>query len=148
MTMRGSDGLFRQLRRMGAVAAMAGLLGACAQTAHAPAEGADPLVVSQSTNAALQEYLGWIYPNKRGAFAVSADGANSFAYYCPDVACPTLYGGYAVSHCQSLSNQDCYLFYVARQPRVAYTVAAGKGIIGRHGSRRALTTEELTTLHD
>ncbi|WP_374384656.1 hypothetical protein [Dongia sp.] len=125
---------------VGAVA----IVSACAQTRPAPAAGQDPLVISQGTNAALQKYLGLIYPNQRGAFAVSADGANSYTYYCPEISCtPTLFGSFAVRHCESLSGQPCYLFYVARDPRMAYSIATSSEIAGRHGIKRATPLSEL-----
>lgn len=147
MTTSPKTPICTRLRRYGTTAALASvvaLVSACAQTRPAPAAGQDPLVISQSTNAALQKYLGLIYPNQRGAFAVSSDGANSYTYYCPEIACtPSLFGGIAVSQCQSLSGQPCYLFYVAQQPRMAFTVAATKSKTGRHGIKRGRPTEEL-----
>lgn len=144
MTLTKSATILSRLRRYGALGGLAVALAACVQTRPAPAAGNEPLVISQSTNAALHRYLALIYPNQRGAFAISADGANSYTYYCPEIACtPSLFGGIAVSQCRSLSGQECYLFYVARDPRMVYTVAANKGLIGRHGLRRAMPTEEL-----
>lgn len=126
------------------VASAVAIVSACAQTRPAPAAGQDPLVISQSTNAALQKYLGLIYPNQRGAFAVSADGVNSYTYYCPDIACtPSLFGTFAVRQCESLSGQPCYLFFVAQDPRMAYSVATDKGAAGRHGIKRAMPINEL-----
>nr|WP_298688186.1 hypothetical protein [uncultured Dongia sp.] len=147
MTTPKPTAVLSKLRRYGATSALAGmvvLIAACAQTRPAPAAGQEPFVISQSTNNALQKYLALIYPNQRGAFAVSADGTNSYTYYCPEIACtPSLFGGIAVSQCESLSGQPCYLFYVARDPRMAYSIAEAKGIIGRHGLKRAMPTEEL-----
>ncbi len=136
-----------KLRRTATTVAIAGTVAAvtaCAQTRPAPAAGQDPLVISQSTNNALQKYLGLIYPNQRGAFAVSADGANSYTFYCPDIACtPSLFGSIAVRQCESLAGQPCYLFYVAQDPRLAYSVASTKGVTGRHGLKRGTPTDEL-----
>ena len=88
--MRKNTPFLSKLRRTATTVAIAGtvaIVTACAQTRPAPAAGQDPMVISQSTNNALQKYLGLIYPNQRGAFAVSADGANSYTFYCPDIAC-------------------------------------------------------------
>lgn len=143
-----------KLRRTATTAVIAGTVAAvtaCAPTRPAPAAGQSPLVISQSTNNALQKYLGLIYPNQRGAFAVSMDGANSYTFYCPEIACtPSLFGSIAVRQCESLSGQPCYLFFVAQDPRMAYTVASSKGVIGRHGIKRGTPTEELPIMrrHD
>jgi len=152
MTKTKTTRLLTKLRRTATTVAIAGtvaIVTACAQTRPAPAAGQDPLVISQSTNDALQKYLRLIYPNLRGAFAVSADGANSYTFYCPDIACtPSLFGSIAVRQCESLSGQFCYLFYVAQDPRQAYTVAATKGVIGRHGIKRGIPTNELPIMND
>lgn len=136
----------RPLRRIaaGILFGAAAILAACAQRAPAPVAGEEPLVISQSTNASLQEYLAKIYPNLRGAFAITPDGANSFYFYCPDIGCSvSLYGGIALSQCRSLTAQDCILFYVADEPRRAYTVATEKSPIGHHGYRRAMPLDEM-----
>jgi hypothetical protein len=152
--MRQKTRLLTKLHRTATTAAIAGtvaIVTACAQTRPAPAAGQDPLVISQSTNNALQKYLGLIYPNQRGAFAVSADGANSYTFYCPEIACtPSIFGSIAVRQCESLSGQACYLFFVAQDPRMAYTVASTKGVTGRHGIKRGTPTEELPIMrrHD
>lgn len=150
--MRKPTPFLTKLRRSATTVAIAGTVAvvtACSQTRPAPAAGQDPLVISQATNNALQKYLGLIYPNQRGAFAVSADGANSYTFYCPEISCtPSLFGSIAVRQCESLSGQPCYLFYVAQQPRMAYTVNAGKGIIGRHGIKRGTPTEELPVMRN
>ncbi|MDY0871943.1 hypothetical protein [Dongia rigui] len=149
--MRTNTRLLTKLRRTATTTALAltvAAVTACAQTRPAPAAGQDPLVISQSTNTALQKYLGLIYPNQRGAFAVSMDGANSYTFYCPDIACtPSLFGSIAVRQCESLSGQPCYLFYVAQDPRMAYTIATTKGVIGRHGIKRGVPTNELPIMN-
>ena len=136
-----------RLRRFGTTAVLAGTVGiitACAQTAPAPAAGQEPLVISQSTNSALQQYLRHVLPNRGGAFAVSPDGLNSYYVYCPEITCsPNLFGGIAKKQCQSLSGQECMLFYVRNEPRRAYTVATEKTVAGRHGSRRAMPLSEM-----
>ena len=148
--MRKNTPFLSKLRRTATTVAIAGtvaIVTACAQTRPAPAAGQDPMVISQSTNNALQKYLGLIYPNQRGAFAVSADGANSYTFYCPEISCtPSLFGSIAVRQCESLSSQPCYLFYVAQEPRMAYSIASAKGVIGRHGIKRGTPTEELPVM--
>jgi hypothetical protein len=127
-------------------AALAGiLLSACAAPRMpAPVAGTAPLEISQATNDALQEYLALIHPNRRGAFAVSLDGNNSYAYYCPEMSCQSnLFGGVSTSQCESLSGQECVLLYASREPRVAYSVAGDKGVAGRHGVRRGRPLDEL-----
>lgn len=127
-----------------AITGLALVATSCAQNRAAPAAGQDPVVISQATDGALQKYLDLIYPNKRGAFAISADGANSYTYYCPEISCtPSLFGNLAVRQCESLSGQPCYLFYAAQEPRMAYTVATAKGVTGRHALSRGVPTEEL-----
>ncbi len=147
MTASRKTTLFTKLRRHGTTVLLAGvvaLISACAQTRPAPAAGQDPLVISQSTDAALQQYLAKIYPNLRGAFAVSPDGQNSFYLFCPDISCnPPLYGGLAKTQCYSLTGAECILLYVGRDPRYAYTVSPTKTSVGHHGYRRATPLNEL-----
>jgi len=136
-----------RLRRGGIAGAMAStvaILAACAQSTSVPAAGQEPLVISQSTNDSLQEYLAKIRPNMRGVFAVSPDGANSYYVYCPDISCnPPLYGGIAKTQCYSLSGQECMLLYVWDEPRRAYTVNSQQTPVGRHGHRRARPLDEM-----
>lgn len=145
MTLSKPMTLISGLRRYGIAGALAGtvaILSACAQTA--PVAGVEPLVISQSTNASLQQYLARIYPNLRGAFAVSPDGANSYYVYCPDISCsPPLYGGIAKTQCYSASGQECVLLYVHDEPRRAFTVNPQKTPTGHHGYRRARPLDEL-----
>lgn len=147
MTTRKPTTFLTKLRRHSTVAALAGvtmLASACVQTRPAPAAGQDPFVISQSTNASLREYLAKISPNLRGAFAVSADGANSYYVYCPDILCsPGNFSGIAQSQCHSLTGQECFLFYAHSEPRMAFTVAAEKTPTGRHGFRRGRPLSEL-----
>lgn len=146
MTSPNPTNVLAKLRRHGATCVIGGLviaLAACAHIPEPPAPGQEPLVISQSTNAALQQYLAKV-GTYGGAFAVSLDGENSYYVYCPDVTCtPSLYGGIAQTQCYSLSGQECYLFYVRNQPRIAYTVAPQKSSGGHHGSRRAQPLDEL-----
>lgn len=128
------------------IALTALLLGACAQPRiPAPVAGASPLEISQATEDALQEYLALISPNRRGAFAVSVDGKNSYAYYCPEISCQSnLFGGVATSQCEGLSGQECVLLYASREPKTAYSVGSDSGIAGKHGLRRGRPLDELS----
>jgi len=140
------------LRRLGLATmtiALAGILAACAgPRVPTPMQGAAPFEISQATYAALQEYVDQIYPVRRGVFAVSADGNNSFYFYCPDASCETnLFGHVAVSQCESLSGQECEMFYVGLEPRRAYTVSVNKGVAGRHGHRRARPLDEINQIN-
>lgn len=126
------------------IAFFAAALAACAAPQAATTPGAAPLEISQATEAALSQYLARLDPMRRGAFAVSADGRNSYGIYCPEIGCQiNVFGSLAVSQCESLSSQECRLLYVALDPRIAYTVATAKGPAGRHGLKRARPLEEL-----
>lgn len=140
----------RMLRTIGSALAAAVLVAACTSARMpAPVPGETPLEISQATNEALQEYLALIYPNKRGAFAVSPDGLNSYTYYCPEISCQSnLFGGIATSQCESLSGQECVLLYASREPRIAYSVAATKGATGKHGVRRGRPLDELNLFNN
>lgn len=147
MTSAKSTTFLGKLRRAGMTGAIGGvvaILAACAQTRPAPAAGSDPLVLSQSTSRALQQYLAKV-DTYGGAFAVSPDGTSSYYIYCPDISCtPPLYSGIAKSQCSSLAGQECYVLYVRNEPRLAFTVADGKTADGgRHGYRRATPLNEL-----
>lgn len=135
----------RAMRYLGGGVIAALMVSACTTARMpAPVPGATPLEISQATNDALNKYLALIDPNRRGAFAVSLDGLNSYTYYCPEISCQSnLFGGIATSQCESLSGQECVLLYSSREPRVAYTVSTAKREIGRHGQRRGRPLDEL-----
>lgn len=117
----------------------AALLGGCAATTAAPTPGAAPFEISQTTNNNLQTYLKEIGLHNGGAFAVSVDGNNSFMNYCPERVCVSnLFGGIASSRCESISGQECFLLFVGREPRRAFSVAADKGVTGQHGRREEM----------
>jgi hypothetical protein len=117
----------------------AAMLGGCAATAATPTPGETPFEISQSTNNALQLYLTEIGLHNGGAFAVSVDGNSSFMNYCPERVCiSNLFGGVASSRCESISGQECFLLFVGREPRRAFSVAADKGVTGQHGKREEL----------
>lgn len=140
-------GTAHRLTKFGLGAALAGiLLSACAQPRiPAPVAGASPLEISQATEDALQEYLALIAPNRRGAFAVSVDGNNSYAYYCPEISCQSnLFGGVATAQCEGLSGMECVLLYASREPKIAYSVAGDAGVAGKHSVRRGRPLDELS----
>ncbi|TDQ82337.1 hypothetical protein A8950_2160 [Dongia mobilis] len=131
------------------IAFLAATLAGCAAPQAATTPGAAPLVISQSTAEALQEYLGKLDPMRRGAFAVSVDGRNSYGVYCPEISCQiNVFGGTALSQCRSLSGQECRLLYVAMEPRIAFTVATAKGPAGKHGLKRARPLDELPAFRE
>ncbi|WP_374652089.1 hypothetical protein [Dongia sp.] len=146
MTAMRKKSILTRLRRFGTTTMVAGSVGfisACAQVTPAPAAGQEPLVITQRTNLALQQYLQKVASNRGGAFAVSPDGVNSYYVFCPDVVCsPGLYGGIAKTQCYSASGQECILFFVRNQPRRAYTVSPDT-TVGHHGYRRAVPLDEL-----
>lgn len=131
------------------IAFMAASLAACAAPQAATTPGAAPLEISQSTDEALKQYLGKLDPMRRGAFAVSVDGRNSYGIYCPEIGCQiNVFGSLAVSQCESLSGQECLLFYVAMKPRVAYTVSTAKVPAGKHGLKRERPLDELPAFRE
>lgn len=124
------------------------MLGGCAATAAAPTVGAAPFEISQTTNDALQRYLQEIGPHNPGAFAVSADGQNSFMNYCPERVCASnLFGGIASARCESMSGQECLLLFVGREPRHAFSVSADKGVTGKHGKRQEMIHDMIPALN-
>lgn len=139
----------RQIRALTAAVMAGTMLVACAapRPAAAPTPGAAPFEISQATNAALLKYFDLIGQQQRGAFAVSADGNNSYAYYCPDLVCySNLFTGVATSQCESGTGQECIVLFLAREPRAAFSVAGDKGIPGKHAVRRAKTLDEVNDI--
>lgn len=120
------------------------ILAACAAPQAATSGiGKSPLEISQSTNRALAKYFDLVNHTRRGAFAVSLDGTNSYAYYCPEISCTSnLFAGVATHQCQSLSGQECVVLFNARNPSLAYSVSTKPGASGRHGMRRGIPLSE------
>lgn len=119
------------------------LLAACApaeQRTVSPATGA-PLSISNATSSELTRYLALVKVTRPGAFAISADGRDSFFTWCEETVCKVSnYSIPALAGCRSLSGQDCVVLYVRNQPRFAFsrTVDAEPG---RHGSQKQQTYE-------
>jgi hypothetical protein len=87
------------------------------------AQMAAAIEISESTYANYQKYLKTIGSTKKGAFAVSTDGFNSFFSYCTDPSCiATSLSQQAVSECQSLTGMECLLMAYGREVRIEYTV--------------------------
>jgi len=141
-------GAGRSLRRrvLFASALAASILGACAAPQAATlAGGQSPMEISRATNTALLKYFDLIEHTRRGAFAVSLDGKNSYSYYCPEITCQSnFFTDVALTQCRSLSGQDCIVLYVARDPRLAYSVNTAEGLDGRHGLRRGKPLSEIS----
>lgn len=113
-------------------------LAACAasgERAYAPATGA-PLSISNATSAELTKYLALVRATRPGAFAVSADGKDSFFTWCDDTTCKTSnYSIPALNSCRALAGQDCVVLYVRNEPRFAFSRTVDSDP-GRHGSQQ------------
>ncbi len=118
-------------------------LAACAATddrATAAAAGA-PLSISNASSGELTKYLALVRVTRPGAFAVSADGKDSFFTWCDDTACKTSnYSIPALNGCRALSGQDCVVLYVRNQPRFAFSRTIDSDP-GRHGAQQQESLE-------
>lgn len=103
-----------------------------------------PIEISTGTQSALASYLQQVKTTRPGAFAVSEDGKDSYAYWCEEMVCTAIsYATPAVDYCQSLSGKPCVALYVRNAPRYAYTQARfGEGE-GKHGSKKSIPTNML-----
>ena len=109
-------------------------LTACAAPYAAPPSG-NPIAITPETSGEIAKYLRIVKSTRPGAFAVSADGRNSYFTYCEEIACAVSnYSQPALRGCQSFSGAPCVILYVRNEPRVAIgrTETASTG--GRHGS--------------
>ena len=109
-------------------------LAACA-TPYAAPRSATPVAVTPETQGEIAKYLRIVKSTRPGAFAVSADGRNSYFTYCEEIACAASnYSQPALRGCQSFSGAPCVILYVRNEPRAAIgrTETASTG--GRHGS--------------
>src|SRR5687768_1224703 len=89
----------------------------------AGASTAAAIEISESTYANYQKYLKTIGSTKKGAFAVSSDGFNSFFSYCTDPSCiSTSLSQQALNECQSLTGMECLLMAYGREERMEFTV--------------------------
>ncbi len=123
------------VRRLVLLAGLAFGLAACApgeERASAPATGA-PLSISNATSGELTEYLARVKATRPGAFAVSADGKDSFYTWCDDTSCVAPnYSMPALNGCRALSGKDCVVLYVRNQPRFAFSRTVDS-TPGKHG---------------
>ena len=109
-------------------------LAACAAP-YAAAPSNTPIAITPETSSEIAKYLRIVKSTRPGAFAVSADGRNSYFTYCDEIACAVSnYSQPALRGCQSFSGAPCVILYVRNEPRVATgrTETASTG--GRHGS--------------
>lgn len=92
-----------------------------------------PQSIGEATSGHLLQYLARVKSTRPGAFAVSADGADSFYTWCDDIACMTQnYSIPALNGCRSISGKECFVLYVRNQPRFAFSRRVD-GQTGRHG---------------
>jgi hypothetical protein len=109
-------------------------LAACASPYAAP-QSAGPVAITPETQGEIAKYLRIVKSTRPGAFAVSADGRNSFFTYCEEIACVTSnYSQPALRGCQSFSGAPCIILYVRNEPRVVVTRVETAAAGGRHGS--------------
>ena len=114
------------------IAALA--LSACAAPYAAPASKT-PIAITPETNAEIAKYLRIVKSTRPGAFAVSADGRDSFFTYCEEISCAApSYTQPALRGCQSYSGAPCTILFTRNQPRLGFTRTEATGTGGRHGS--------------
>ena len=121
-------------RTIAALLVAASALAACA-TPYAAPRSTTPVSVTPETQGEIAKYLRIVKSTRPGAFAVSADGRNSYFTYCEEIACAASnYSQPALRGCQSFSGAPCVILYVRNEPRLAVgrTETADSG--GRHGS--------------
>ena len=111
-------------------------LSACAANTDRQQSATDaPQSIGETTSGELIAYLARVKSTRPGAFAVSADGSDSFYAWCDDITCMTTnYSIPALNGCRSLSGKECYVLYVRNQPRFAFSRRVD-GRNGRHGSQ-------------
>lgn len=111
-------------------------LSACAANTDRQQAATDaPQSIGETTSGELVAYLGRVKSTRPGAFAVSADGADSFYAWCDNTACMTSnYSIPALNGCRSVSGKECYVLYVRNQPRFAFSRRVD-GRTGRHSSQ-------------
>ena len=115
-------------------------LGGCVGNAPARLEGSFSL--TPATETALQDYLHRVFPTRRGAVAVSEDGADSYYAYCPEFSCAIPnYAAFVLRQCKSLSGQACQLLYINSDPRLGYRVDTQRTEPGKHGSYKDIVLE-------
>lgn len=118
-------------------------LAACAGApGGAPSDAGPPIAISPATQGELASYLQKVKATRPGAFAVSADGLDSFYTWCDDIACVTYnYSIPALRGCRSFSGKQCVVLYVRNGPRRAFTRADTAASGGQHGSQQQMRYE-------
>lgn len=111
-------------------------LSACAANTDRQQAATDaPQSIGETTSGELVAYLSRVKSTRPGAFAVSADGADSFYAWCDDITCMTTnYSIPALNGCRGVSGKECFVLYVRNQPRFAFSRRVD-GRTGRHGSQ-------------
>ena len=117
-----------------ALALAAPVIAGCASPYAAP-QSAGPVAITPETQGEIAKYLRIVKSTRPGAFAVSADGRNSFFTYCEEIACvASNYSQPALRGCQSFSGAPCIILYVRNEPRATVTRVETAASGGRHGS--------------
>ena len=100
-----------------------------------PPPSRTPVAITPETNAEIAKYLRIVKSTRPGAFAVSADGRDSFFTYCEEISCAApSYTQPALRGCQSYSGAPCTILFTRNEPRLAFTRTEATGTGGRHGS--------------
>jgi len=103
-----------------------------------------PIEIGTGTQSALATYLQQVKTTRPGAFAVSEDGKDSYAFWCEEMTCTAIsYANPAVDYCESLSGKPCVALYVRNAARYTYTQARGGEGQGKHGSKKSIPTNML-----
>lgn len=103
-----------------------------------------PIEISTGTQSALATYLQDVKTTRPGAFAVSEDGKDSYAFWCEEMTCTAIsYATPAVDYCQSLSGKPCVALYVRDAARYTFTQAQHGQDQGKHGSKKSIPTSML-----
>ena len=117
------------------------VLAGCASS-PSPDGAGPPIAISPTTQGELASYLQKVKVTRPGAFAVSADGLDSFYTWCDDTVCMTYnYSIPALQGCRSFSGKECVVLYVRNEPRRPFTRAANAAPGGQHGSEEQMRFE-------
>jgi hypothetical protein len=114
-------------RRLAAylIAAVAIVVVMLAQSPRASAD--ETIQISDWSFKNYQKYLKTIGSTKKGAFAVSDDGGNSYFTYCYEANClDNSLARDAIKGCESLTGLKCLILAYGREERMKFTVVAGR----------------------
>jgi hypothetical protein len=123
-------------------------LAACAPIKPKMPPSGQPIALSPATQGELAAYLQRVKVTRPRAFAISADGRNSFYTWCKDIACATLnYVSPALWGCRSLAGMDCFILYVRHEQRLLFTHTKmpGKAVSKGLGRRRRASNGKIGT---